>query len=107
MVKNPNVMEEAHVGLLKVYHKRNIETTPCCTNVELPIAMLLYHFDWKHPNGMKNEELDMSESLGIAIRRKKNDLCLIHTSIVKAPAGAQQTSLFHFIPLHSTLYHLF
>jgi cytochrome P450 len=50
-------------------------------NVELPLAMLLYHFDWKLPNGMKNEELDMSESFGFSLRRK-NDLYLIPIQIL-------------------------
>ncbi|XP_028789316.1 cytochrome P450 71D10-like [Neltuma alba] len=45
-------------------------------NVGLPLASLLYHFDWKLPNGMRREEFDMSETFVGAVR-KKLDLCLI------------------------------
>jgi len=45
-------------------------------NVELALALLLYHFDWELPNGMKNEDLDMTELFGAALV-KKDDLCLI------------------------------
>ncbi|XP_022716763.1 cytochrome P450 71D10-like [Durio zibethinus] len=44
--------------------------------VELSLACLLYHFDWKLPNGMKREDLDMSEAFGSTARRKR-DLHLI------------------------------
>ncbi|KAJ3696927.1 hypothetical protein LUZ61_000632 [Rhynchospora tenuis] len=39
-------------------------------NVELPLANLLYHFDWKLMDGLKPEDIDMSEASGVATRRK-------------------------------------
>ncbi|KAL1828424.1 hypothetical protein DCAR_0207636 [Daucus carota subsp. sativus] len=37
--------------------------------VSLMIASLVYHFEWKLPNGMKPEELDMSQSFGLTLVR--------------------------------------
>ncbi|KAH6768084.1 hypothetical protein C2S51_013420 [Perilla frutescens var. frutescens] len=45
-------------------------------NVELPIAMFLYHFDWKLGGGIEREEMDMGDGPGITARREK-DLCVI------------------------------
>nr|KYP38904.1 Cytochrome P450 71D11 [Cajanus cajan] len=45
-------------------------------HIELALATLLYHFDWKLPNGMKVEDMDMTEEFGAAVRRK-GDLYLI------------------------------
>ncbi|KAL6140030.1 hypothetical protein ACLB2K_058331 [Fragaria x ananassa] len=53
-------------------------------NVELPLAMLLYHFDWKLPNRMKDEDLDMTEEFGAVVRRK-HDLHLIPTPYHRPP----------------------
>ncbi|OAY28415.2 hypothetical protein MANES_15G062300v8 [Manihot esculenta] len=50
-------------------------------NVELPLAQLLYHFDWKLPSGLKPEDLDMTEVSGLAIRKKEN-LYLIPIPII-------------------------
>lgn len=47
-------------------------------NVELPLAQLLFHFDWKLPSEMKQEDLDMTEEFGLSVRRK-NDLVLVPT----------------------------
>ncbi|KAJ9128521.1 hypothetical protein P3X46_034919 [Hevea brasiliensis] len=41
-------------------------------NVELPLAQLLYHFDWKLASGLKPEELDMTEANGLTIRKREN-----------------------------------
>lgn len=45
-------------------------------NVELPLAMLLYHFDWKLGGGMEPQELDMADGVGVTSRRIK-DLCVV------------------------------
>ena len=45
-------------------------------NVELPLAMLLYHFNWELPNETSFGSLDMSESFGVTLKRK-NDLVLV------------------------------
>lgn len=46
-------------------------------NVELPLAVLLYHFDWKLPRQVQCPMyLDMEESFGLTMRRK-NELHVI------------------------------
>ncbi|CAI0420441.1 unnamed protein product [Linum tenue] len=44
--------------------------------VKLTLANLLFHFDWKLPDGSKPEDLDMTERFGSSARRECN-LCLI------------------------------
>ncbi|BAB02189.1 cytochrome P450 [Arabidopsis thaliana] len=46
------------------------------TMVEFGLANLLYHFDWKLPEGMKVEDMDMEEAPGLTVN-KKNDLLLV------------------------------
>ncbi|CDP20312.1 unnamed protein product [Coffea canephora] len=48
-------------------------------NVHLPLALLLYHFDWKLPDGLDPCDLDMSETVGITASRK-DSLRLLATS---------------------------
>lgn len=48
-------------------------------HIELPLAQLLYHFDWNVPNGKKNEDLDITEELRFTTRRR-DDLILVPMS---------------------------
>ena len=48
------------------------------TNLELALANLLYKFDWKMPDGMKPNDLDMELLPGITMH-KKVPLCLVPT----------------------------
>ncbi|KAL0920125.1 hypothetical protein M5K25_009236 [Dendrobium thyrsiflorum] len=44
--------------------------------VELALANLLYYFNWRLPDGMKKEEMDMDEVPGITVH-KRSALCLV------------------------------
>ncbi|XP_024029878.1 cytochrome P450 71D9-like [Morus notabilis] len=56
------------------------------SNVEIFLAMLLYHFDRKHPNGLKHEDLGMTELFGVTVR-SKDDLYLIPIAYDLSPIG--------------------
>lgn len=55
----------------------------------LTLAMLLYHFDWKLPNARKPEDMNMSEAVGVAVRRK-DDSCMIPIPYPPLPGAKAQ-----------------
>ncbi|PON94073.1 Cytochrome P450, E-class, group I [Trema orientale] len=59
-------------------------------NVEFPLALLLYYFNWKLPNGiLKDEDLDMTELFGVTLKRKEA-LHLIPIAYDLSPVGKLQ-----------------
>ena len=66
-------------------------------NIELALAFLLYHFDWKPPSGIEHEDLDMTESFGATLKRK-SVLKLIPTAYDLSPIGKSQGRLLNAIP---------
>ncbi|XP_078157258.1 desmethyl-deoxy-podophyllotoxin synthase-like [Carex rostrata] len=54
------------------------------TAMEEALASLLLHFDWKLPDGMKPEDVDMTETFGI-VAAKKEPLYLVPTLRVPLP----------------------
>ncbi|WOG89177.1 hypothetical protein DCAR_0208413 [Daucus carota subsp. sativus] len=44
--------------------------------IELALANLLFSFDWRVPDGMNAEDIDMEEAVGFAVH-KKTPLCLV------------------------------
>lgn len=53
-------------------------------NIEITLSHLLYHFDWKLPNDMKPQDLDMSETVGLSAQ-KRNALHVIATPWTPLP----------------------
>ncbi|CAO2044825.1 unnamed protein product [Urochloa humidicola] len=53
------------------------------SNIELTLATLLYHFDWKLIDGLKPTELDLTEDVGVTVRMKKD--LLLHPSVRVPP----------------------
>lgn len=44
--------------------------------VEFGLANLLYHFDWKLPEGVEVKDIDVEEAPGLTVN-KKNELLLV------------------------------
>ncbi|KAK1573344.1 hypothetical protein QYE76_007590 [Lolium multiflorum] len=53
-------------------------------NLELALAGLLYHFDWEVHGGADAGELDMTEEMGVTVRRR-HDLKLVPVVTVPVP----------------------
>lgn len=55
------------------------------TSIQVPLAQLLCHFDWKLPAGFEQEQLDITETFGLAVRPKQ-DLVLIPMPYFRPPS---------------------
>jgi len=57
-------------------------------NIELALASLLYHFDWKLPHGMGPKDVDVCEASGL-LASKKTSL-ILHPVTRIPPASAEK-----------------
>ncbi|KAK4490950.1 hypothetical protein RD792_001671 [Penstemon davidsonii] len=55
-------------------------------NVGLSLAQLVFFFDWKMPEGMTSDDIDMTEAVGMAVPRKTGLI------LVPTPAAATTTT---------------
>jgi cytochrome P450 len=53
-------------------------------HVELALAGLLFHFDWKLPGGMEGKDLDMTEAFVISTRLR-SDLIVVAVPCIPVP----------------------
>nr|AYM55661.1 cytochrome p450 [Croton stellatopilosus] len=65
-------------------------------NIELPLARILYHFDWKLPDGITSEEMDMTEAFGATVGRK-NNLYLVPIPYIPQPHSTNHTQAANVI----------
>lgn len=61
-------------------------TTFAMAQVEMALANLLFYFDWKLPNGMEPQDLDMTESFG-ATAGLKSPLLLVPDPFIPSENG--------------------
>jgi cytochrome P450 len=54
-------------------------------NMELALASLLYHFDWKLPSGMEPKDVDPGEAAGLTVKKKTP--LVLHPIVRIAPAN--------------------
>ncbi|KAK7857323.1 premnaspirodiene oxygenase [Quercus suber] len=97
MMRQPRVLEKAQAEIRRAFkgkkqiHEKDIQNfsylkfviketlrrmcpgvTFGLANIELPLAQLLYHFDWELTGRMRPEDLDMTEFFGAVVRRVNN-----------------------------------
>uniref|UniRef100_A0A0D9WSH0 Cytochrome P450 n=1 Tax=Leersia perrieri TaxID=77586 RepID=A0A0D9WSH0_9ORYZ len=67
-------------------------------NVELPLASLLFHFDWEVSGLADPTDLDMTETFGVTVRRKSNLLLrpILRMPVAKRRQMAADTSHGYF-----------
>jgi Cytochrome P450 len=59
-------------------------TCPGISIVELAQANLLYHFNWELPCGQKPDELDMTENVGVNVKKGNFFYCCMQTYLIQA-----------------------